>query len=138
MKTKIFEGPGKVVVEHDPNTRTYIANWSGYLGPHFREAVNAMIGAVKVSGIDSYIANASMANDVPTQEDFRWGEEVFTAALVAAGIRRFITVVPTHAIAKLGANRFNKIASNTPGVDTYRVASLTEALSISRDPLDPK
>ncbi len=137
MKRTVFEAPEKVLVEHDPDTNTYVLNWLTYCGPHFRQAVSAFLEAIQHGGVTNYVANSSRAVDVPTQEDFQWIDSVARPAMLKAGIRRFITVVPASAVAKMGANRFGRMASQA-GVDTYQVASVDEAMAIVLEGVDPK
>ena len=66
----IYEEPGLVRVEHDAAKRRYITTWSRYNGAHFRKAIGAMLDDIKKNGVSVYIADASQAKDVPTQDDF--------------------------------------------------------------------
>lgn len=127
MKT-IYSEPNLVTVEFDPALRTYATHWQSYHGPHFRRAIEALLVEVKKTGLDAYISDASVAKDVPQPADFQWVETVVKVELVKGGIKRFITILPASAIAKMGASRFGKIAS-TAGVETWQVASLAEALA---------
>lgn len=127
----IYEEAGKVTVEYDPVSRIAISHWKRYAGPQFRAAVERMLAEVKKRGIAAYISDASQAMDVPSQADFQWTESHVKPALLAAGLKRFITVLPASALAKLGTNRIGLIASNA-GVETYQVGSLGEALAAAK------
>ncbi|MFZ5442611.1 MAG: hypothetical protein ACOZQL_21560 [Myxococcota bacterium] len=126
MKT-IYSEPNLVTLQHDAALRCYAMHWQSYHGPHFRRAVEAMLADVKKNGLDAYISDASVAKDVPQPADFQWVESHVKAELVKGGIKKFITIIPASAIAKMGANRFGKVASNA-GVETWQVASMAEAL----------
>ena len=130
MKT-ILTLPGLTRLDHDPVAKIFAMHWSSYHGPHFRQAIETMLAECKRSGVFAYISNASAAKDVPTQPDFQWVESHVKPELLKAGLKRFITVVPASAIAKMGTQRFGKVAANA-GVETYTVASLDEALEAAK------
>lgn len=130
MKT-ILTLPGLARLDHDPAAKIFVMHWTSYLGPHFKQGIEALLAESRRSGIFAYISNASAAKDVPAQPDFQWVESHVKPELLKAGLKRFITVVPQSAIAKMGTQRFGKVAANA-GVETYAVASLDDALDAAR------
>ena len=126
----IFSAPNLATVEHDPARKRFVSHWSSYHGPHFRKGVEAMLTEARKSGAHAYIADASQAKDVPSQEDFQWIETYVKPELLKAGLQMFITVMPASSIARMATARTGKIAAQA-GVQSHAVASLAEAHAVA-------
>jgi hypothetical protein len=123
----ILDIPGLVTLEGDRIKRLYVTHWKKYFGPHFKKVLEALLAEVKTTGVQHYISNASAARDVPSPEDFQWVETQVKPALLKAGLKKFITVVPASSLGKMTTMRFGKLASEA-GVETYQVESLQQGL----------
>ena len=126
----IFSEPGKAVLEHDAARGLYVMHWSSYLGPHYRKAIEALLAAVKKTGARVYISDASRPTDVQSQDDLKWIATV-AAQLPANGVKQMIVVLPSSAIAKMGARRLGKTMLEH-GLHRHEVASLDEALALAK------
>lgn len=120
----------KVRIEVDRTTKTYFSQWKSQHGPHYRKGIDLVLADVAKNGITSYITDATAATDVQSQEDLQYLQTTGTKILIAAGLKRFIIVVPPSAIAKMGANHLDRLAKAT-GVAHHMVGSVAEALALA-------
>ncbi|MFZ5442610.1 MAG: hypothetical protein ACOZQL_21555 [Myxococcota bacterium] len=124
----IYSEPNLVTIEHDPQTRCFVSHWTKLNGPHFRRALEALLAAARLHGIEAHLSDAGRVSDLPALADFQWAETFLRSELVRAGLRRFINVVPTTTVVSLGAVRFGRVAASA-SVETWQVGSLNEAFA---------
>lgn len=114
----------KVRIEVDRLTKTYFSQWKSQHGPHYRKGIDLVLADVAKNGITSYITDATAATDVQSQDDLQYLQTTGTKILIAAGLKRFIIVVPPS------ANHLDRLAKAT-GVAHHMVGSVAEALALA-------
>jgi hypothetical protein len=119
-----------IKVVHYPAQRALVGEWESLCTPQFRDALMRSMNEAQRLGAKSWIVDLTREPGVPSQDDLKWIETFNVANALRKGVVACINVHGASVIAKLGARRWNKSASDG-GMLTYDCASLDEALEIA-------
>jgi hypothetical protein len=128
----LFEIEGTVSVEHHPGQRAVVGTWRSLSTAHLREGLERGLKECGRLGALSWIADLSLEPGVPSQEDLHWIQTTAVSLCKKYGLRAVINVLGASAVAKMGAKRWSKSASDA-GMSTYDCASLADALQLALD-----
>ncbi len=116
-----------ITVVHYAAQKALVGEWVSLSTSHFREALLRALDEGQRLGAKSWIVDLTRDPGVPTQEDLRWVETFNVANALSKGVIACINVHGASTLAKMGARRWTKSASDQ-GMLTYDCASLEEAL----------
>jgi hypothetical protein len=116
-----------ITVVHYPAQKALVGEWVSLSTPQFREALMRAMDEAQRLGAKSWIVDLTREPGVPTQDDLRWVESFNVGNALRKGVIACINVHGASTLAKLGARRWTKSASEQGGL-TYDCASLEEAL----------
>lgn len=109
MRTKVFELPGKLKVEWDPEAKAIVDTWTTYSVSveEFREAVLVRgVAYAKAHGGRAWIVDAHTAHGTFSQEiQTLIATEVFPT-FVEIGIKYFMSINSANALTKMTVNQY--------------------------------
>lgn len=119
-----------LTVVHYPAQKALVGEWASLCTSQFREALMRAMDEGHRVGAKSWIVDLTRDPGVPSQEDLRWVETFNVGNALGKGITACINVHGASALAKLGARRWTKSASDQ-GMITYDCDSLEQALELA-------
>jgi len=128
----LFEIDGTISVEHHPGERALVGAWQSLCSPHFRQALEKAMSEAGRLGTLTWIVDLTRNPGVPSQADLNWIEERAVFLAKRAGVRAIVNVHGSSNVAKMGAKRWSKSASDG-GLSTYDCGSLADALQLASD-----
>ena len=117
-------------VYHHAPQKALVSHWESLCTPQFREALMRGMDECHRLGAKSWIIDMTGDPGVPSQEDQSWIETFNAENAVRKGVKACINVHGASALAKMGARRWSKSASDK-GMLTYDCSSVEEALEIA-------
>jgi hypothetical protein len=132
MVRQVLHEAGKVTLEHDAEHGCFIMHWFSYHGPHYRQAIEALLKEIRAHGAVTYISDASRPTDIQSQEDLAW-IAIKMKEMPRLGVKRVIVVQPSSFVAKMGSKKLGQTAASA-GLERVDVNTLAEALSLVRAP----
>jgi len=116
---------------YDPASRIMVATWWVMDHQHIRPNLERQMAQV-AAGARFLVIDVGECHGVPTAEDQAWFGEVVFPAYRRDGLRALINVVPKSGVTRLGANRWQRTASQS-GVDTFDTSDVAAALDLLAD-----
>lgn len=135
--TELFRIPGTIVVEHFAEQKAVRAGWESLSTAQFREALRRGLAECGRLRAKSWLVDLTKNPGVPSQADLDWLRNEAGPLVIDSGIRAVINIHGASALAKLGANRWSKGASEG-GLVTGDCSSLDEALAAAADVVEGK
>jgi hypothetical protein len=122
--------PGKMEATWNPDVKAVVDTWTSYSVKleEFRAAVlETELPYAKKNGVKAWIVDSSKAAGTFSREiqDFI-GTDIFPS-FAKAGVKHFITVLPSNALTKLTVSSFSAKAGPN-GLNLVEVSSLADAL----------
>lgn len=124
---QLFTIEKTITVTHHPAQKALVGEWVSLSTPQFREALMRAMDEGARLGAKSWIVDLTRDPGVPTQSDLRWVETFSVGNALRKGVIACINVHGASTLAKMGARRWTKSASEQ-GMLTYDCANLEEAL----------
>jgi len=128
--THLFTIERTIKVLHYPAQKALVGEWESLCTPQFREALLRSMDEAYRLGAKSWIVDLTRDPGVPTQDDLKWVETFNVGNALRKGVTACINVHGASALAKMGARRWTKSASEQ-GMVTADCATLDEALEIA-------
>ena len=119
-----------IKVVHFPAQKALVGEWESLCTAQFRAALMRSMDEAKRLGAKSWIVDLTRDPGVPSQDDLKWIETFNVPNALRKGVTACINVHGASVIAKMGARRWTKSASEQ-GMLTYDCANLEEALEIA-------
>jgi hypothetical protein len=124
----LYEAPEICRTTYDPASRILVATWWNMAQPHIRPNLSRQMEQVS-AGACYLVIDVGEARGVPSPEDQSWFAEVVFPAYRKGGLKAMVNVVPRSGVARLGANRWQRTASQF-GFDTFDSSDLSAALDL--------
>jgi hypothetical protein len=128
----LFTIDGTISVEHHPGERALVGSWQSLHTQHFRQALEKAMSEAGRLGALTWIVDLTANPGVPSQADLGWIEERGVFLAKRAGVRAIVNVHGSSSVAKMGAKRWSKSASDG-GLSTWDCGSLEDALKLAAD-----
>lgn len=128
----VFTVPKTIEVTFYPAKHALCGAWISLSSTECRAALERALNECGRVRAKSWIADLTRDPGVPSQADLKWIEGDGARLLLANRIRAVINVHGGSAVAKMGAKRWSRSATDN-GVATYDCASLEEALEIATE-----
>jgi hypothetical protein len=113
---------------YDSESRIMVATWWNMVHEHIRPNLERQMAQVK-AGARYLVIDVGESHGVPTPEDQTWFGEVVFPAYRRDGLKAMVNVVPKSGVARLGANRWQRTASQF-GFDTFDTSDVAAALDL--------
>lgn len=126
----VFAIEKTITVLHYPVQKALVGIWESLSTPQFREALTRAVDEAGRLGARSWIVDLTREPGVPTQADLAWIETDCARRSVRNGVRACINIHGASVLAKMGARRWTKTASDN-GMLAYDCASLDDALELA-------
>jgi hypothetical protein len=128
----VFSIDGTISVTHHPGERALVGSWHSLTTPEFRQALEKAMSEAGRLGALTWIVDLTANPGVPSQADLTWIEERGVFLAKRAGVRAIVNVHGSSSVAKMGAKRWSKSASDG-GLSTWDCGSLEDALKLAAD-----
>ncbi|MGH2901076.1 MAG: hypothetical protein ACRDMZ_20540 [Solirubrobacteraceae bacterium] len=128
--THLFTIEKTITVVYYAAQKALVGEWHSLSTPQFREALMRAMDEGKRVGAKSWVVDLTGDPGVPTQDDLKWVETFNVGNALSKGITACINVHGASVLAKMGARRWTKSASEQ-GMITHDCASLEEALELA-------
>jgi len=128
----LFTMEGTISVDHHPGERALVGGWHSLCTPHFREALEKAMAEAGRLGVLTWIVDLTRNPGVPSQADLAWINDRGVFLAKRAGVRAIVNAHGSSTVAKMGAKRWSKSASDG-GLSTYDCGSLEDALKLAAD-----
>jgi hypothetical protein len=135
--TQLFRIPGTITVEHFPPQRAVLAGWESLSTSQFREAITRGLAECGRLRAKSWLVDLTRNPGVPSQADLDWLTKDAGPLTLDSGIRAVINIHGASALAKMGASRWTKSASQG-GLVTCECRNLADALELAKDVAEGK
>jgi len=126
----VFTVEKTITVRYYAAQKALVGEWASLCTPQFREALMRAMDEGARLGAKSWVVDLTAGPGVPSQEDLKWVETFNVGNALSKGIIACINVHGGSALAKLGARRWTKSASDQ-GMITYDCESLEQALELA-------
>jgi hypothetical protein len=126
----LFTVEKTIQVVHYPAQKALVGEWESLCTAQFRAALMRAMDEAKRLGARSWIVDLTRDPGVPSQDDLKWIETFNVPNALSKGVTACINVHGASVIAKMGARRWSKSASEQ-GMLTYDCANLDQALEIA-------
>jgi hypothetical protein len=113
---------------YDPESRIMVATWWNMTREHIRPNLERQMEQVRAGAL-YLVIDVGDSRGVPPPEDQAWFGDTVFPAYRAAGLKAMINVVPKSGVARLGASRWQRTASQF-GFDTFDTSDLQAALDL--------
>lgn len=130
MRTKVYEIPGKLLVEFDTDAKAMIDIWSTYAVTlaEFKDAVLVKgVNHAKTNGVKAYIVDSSKAKGAFSAEIQNFIATQVFPAFVRIGIKHFLTIDSESAITNLSVKQYSANADSS-GLNVIRGSSVQGAI----------
>lgn len=127
---RLFTIERTITVTHYAAQKALVGEWVSLCTDQFREALMRAMDEGERLGAKSWIVDLTADPGVPSQDDLNWVGTFNVGNALRKGITACINVHGASALARLGARRWTKSASEQ-GMLTYDCVSLEEALEIA-------
>jgi hypothetical protein len=124
----IYQARDVCLTTYDPESRILVATWWSMAHDHIRPNLERQMEQV-AAGARYLVIDVAECRGVPAPEDQAWFGDTVFPAYRAAGLKAMINVVPKSGVARLGANRWQRTASQF-GFDTFDTSDLPAALDL--------
>lgn len=128
--THLFTIDGTITVRHFPTQRALVGTWESLCTPDFRQALERSMDEAHRLGAMSWIVDLTQNPGAPSQEDQKWVETFNVGNALSKGVLACINIHGASAVAKMGAKRWTKSASEQ-GMLTADCSTLEEALKVA-------
>lgn len=128
----LFKVPRTMEAVHYPEAKAVVSHWESLCTPDCCAAIERGSAECRRLGAKSWIVDLTQNPGVPSQADLRWMETTGVELAKRNGVVAVINVHGDSAIAKLGAKRWTKGASDG-GLTTYDCHSLADALALAAE-----
>jgi hypothetical protein len=126
----LFTVERTVRVLHYAPQKALVSEWESLCTPQFREALMRGMDECQRLGAKSWIIDMTRDPGVPSQDDQNWIETFNAENAVRKGVVACINIHGASALARMGARRWSKSATDK-GLVVYDCATLEEALEIA-------
>jgi hypothetical protein len=126
MKTKVYEIPGKLLVEWDSDAKAVIDTWSTYAVTlaEFKDAVLIKgVTQAKTNGVKAWIVDSSKAKGAFSAEIQNFIATQVFPAFVRIGVKHFITIDSESAITNLSVKQYSTNADSS-GLNVIKGSSI--------------
>jgi hypothetical protein len=124
----LYEAEGVCRTTYDPASQIMVATWWNMLHEHIRPNLTAQMDQVR-AGVRFLIIDVGDCLGAPTPEDQAWFGDTVFPSYRADGLIALINVVPRSGKARLGANRWQRTASEF-GFYTFDTSDVATALDL--------
>jgi len=130
MRTKVYEIPGKVLIEWDSTENIMIAHWLSYAVTlaEYKEAIyNKGLNMVKIHKSKALIIDSSKAKGVFSMEIQNFTKDVVYPAEVKLGLKYFITIDSESALTNMNVKMYS-VNADSSGLKTVKASSIKGAI----------
>ncbi len=129
QRTKVFENPGKVLLEWDFISNVMIATWDTYYISlaEYTEAIQEGLKMVKQHGIKAWIVDSSNAKGVFSKEIQDYIRDVVFPTDAGLGVKYFITIDSVSALTNINV-RLYSVSADSNGIKSVKAHSVHGAL----------
>jgi hypothetical protein len=126
----LYRVPKTMEAVHYPEVKAVVSHWESLCTPDCCAAIERGSNECRRLGAKSWIVDLTKNPGVPSQADLRWMETTGVELAKRNGVVAVINVHGASAVARLGAKRWTKGASDG-GLTTYDCHSLADALALA-------
>ena len=119
-----------ITVTYYAAQKALVGEWVSLCTPQFREGLMRAMDEGERLRVKSWVVDLTRDPGVPSQEDLRWVETFNVGNALSKGITACINIHGASALARMGARRWTKSASDQ-GMITYDCDSLEQALELA-------
>jgi hypothetical protein len=130
MRTKVYEIPGKVLVEYDSDAKAIIDTWSTYAVSlaEFKDTVLIKgVNYAKANGVKTWIVDSSKAKGAFSAEIQNFIATQVFPAFVSIGVKYFLTIDSESAITNLSVKQYSANADSS-GLKVIKGSSVLGAI----------
>lgn len=124
----LYEADDVCRTTYDPASQIMVATWWDMRHEHIRPNLVAQMDQVK-AGVRFLVIDVGDCRGAPTPEDQAWFGDTVFPSYRAHGLQALINVVPRSGKTRLGANRWQRTASEF-GFDTFDTSDVSAALDL--------